>query len=89
MAKATRLIRVPEDLHQRLAALSMESGNSIISLATELILAGLTSSKGVGKILPRSEGKQENRPKDKIGETCIRLGKMKKENSIRKRVMII
>ena len=78
--KATTLIRVPEDLHQRLTALSMESGNSMISLVTEFILAGLTSSKGVGKTLPHSEGKQKSRPKEKIGETFVRLGKMKKED---------
>jgi hypothetical protein len=29
---------------------------------------------------PRSEGKQERRLKEKIGETFVRLGKMKKED---------
>jgi hypothetical protein len=87
--KATKLIRVPEDLHQRLTTLSMESGNSITSLVTEIILAGLASSKGVGKALPRTEGKQKTRLKEKIGETFVRLGEMKKEDVIRKRLMVI
>jgi hypothetical protein len=76
-------IKVPEDLHQRLSTLSMVSGNSIASIARRLILSGLTSSKSVGEILARSEGKQETRPKEKIGETFVRLGKMKKEDVAR------
>jgi hypothetical protein len=86
--KATKLIRIPEDLHHRLPALSMESGKSIISLATEFILAGLTSSKSGRKKLPRTEGKQEIQLKEKIVETFVRLGKMKKEDVIRKRLML-
>ncbi len=59
--KATRFIRVPENLHQSLAALT-----------------------GVEKILPRSEGKQEDRPKEKIGKTVVRFGNKRKEDAIRK-----
>jgi predicted DNA-binding protein len=73
-------IRVSDDLHQRLAALSMESGNSITSFVRKFIRAGLANLKGVGKTLTRSEGKQKIRSKEKIGETFVRLGKMKKED---------
>jgi len=73
-------IRVSDDLHQRLAALSLKSGISIASIVRKFIRAGLGKMKGVGKTLTRSEGKQRIRSKEKIGETFVRLGKMKKED---------
>ncbi len=73
-------VRVSDDLHQRLTALSMKSGNSITSVVTGFIRTGLAGLKGVGNTLTRSERKQESRPKEKIGEAFVRLGKLKKED---------